>query len=144
MKLQLQLHPQDFAMPVEHSSTTAASPARLGEIGNNVNPDTNSDSTRALPKTSEGHACNGSDLLSRSVQGAHQAIDHLADTAAPPVHRLQESIAAAEEVGSERAVEALDTGEEWAQSMRAAVRENPLGAFVGAFAVGMLVVRLTR
>jgi len=45
---------------------------------------------------------------------------------------------------SERAVQALDTSEEWARRVRATVRENPLGAVVAAFAVGVLVARLTR
>ena len=48
------------------------------------------------------------------------------------------------ELVSERAGQVLETGEEWAQSVRATVRENPLGAVVAAVAVGMLLARLTR
>ena len=81
----------------------------------------------------DGAAEDAEHLLDRVVQGAHDGIDALADTAAPHVQRLQEGFAVAR-----------DTGEEWAESVRCTVRQHPLASLAAAAALGMLVARLTR
>lgn len=86
----------------------------------------------------------GADVMTRVVQGAHQAIDRMADTAAPAVQRLQEGVNAASDALSERAEEARALGNEWCDSLRGTVRENPLTAIAAAMALGLLVARLTR
>ncbi|MES2958156.1 MAG: hypothetical protein V4792_08205 [Pseudomonadota bacterium] len=73
------------------------------------------------------------DVLARVVQGAHQTVDRLAQTAAPQVQRLQESVASARELGGEVC-----------ENVRQTVRENPLMALAGALAVGMLIGRRSR
>ena len=70
-------------------------------------------------------------MLSRVVQGAHQTIDRLAGTAAPHVQRLQEGVAT-------RAEHVKQLGDEWAESLRGTVRDNPLAAVATALALGVL------
>jgi ElaB/YqjD/DUF883 family membrane-anchored ribosome-binding protein len=77
------------------------------------------------------------DMLSRVVQGAHQTIDRLAETAAPHVQRLQEGVGA-------RAEHVKEVGDEWAESLRCTVRDNPLAAVATALALGVLIARLTQ
>jgi len=43
-----------------------------------------------------------------------------------------------------RGEQVRDMGDEWAESLRATVRENPLAAVAAAVALGLLVARLTR
>ena len=84
------------------------------------------------------------DLLQRVVQGAHQTIDRMADTAAPHVQRMQESMQSAGDVLNHRGEQVRDMGDEWAESLRTTVRENPLAAVAAALALGLLVARITR
>lgn len=84
------------------------------------------------------------DVLNRVVQGAHGAIDRMAETAAPAVQRLQEGVQAASDTLSQRADDARALSEEWAESLRSSVREHPLAAIATALAVGVLVARLAR
>ena len=81
----------------------------------------------------EGAAGDAEHLLDRVVQGAHEGIEALADTAAPHLQRFQEGLSVAR-----------DTGEEWAESVRCTVRQHPLAALAAAAALGLLVARLTR
>jgi ElaB/YqjD/DUF883 family membrane-anchored ribosome-binding protein len=84
------------------------------------------------------------ELFDRVVQGAHQAIDRLADSAAPHVHRLQQGMASASNALHERADQARDIGDEWAASLRTTVRGSPLTAVAAALAAGLLLARLIR
>ncbi|MDR7297810.1 ElaB/YqjD/DUF883 family membrane-anchored ribosome-binding protein [Pelomonas aquatica] len=86
----------------------------------------------------------GQDVLNRVVQGAHQAIDRMADTAAPAVQKVQDGVHAASEALSQRAHDARELGDEWCESLRCTVRDNPLTAVATALAVGVLIARLTR
>jgi ElaB/YqjD/DUF883 family membrane-anchored ribosome-binding protein len=86
----------------------------------------------------------GQDVLNRVVQSAHSAIDRFADTAGPAVQRVQDGVQAAGETLSQKAQDARELGDEWTESLRSTVRDNPLTALVTALAVGVLVARLTR
>ncbi len=86
----------------------------------------------------------GGDLMSRVVQGAHQTIDRLAETAAPHVHKLTQNVNSAGSALHDRADQAREMGDEWAESVRSTVRENPLAAVGVALAVGLLIAKLTR
>jgi ElaB/YqjD/DUF883 family membrane-anchored ribosome-binding protein len=86
----------------------------------------------------------GDEMLDRIVQVAHEAIDRLAGTAAPHVHRLQEQFGHVGETFNLQASDVRATGEEWAESVRDTVREHPLVAVATAVALGMLLTRLTR
>ena len=97
------------------------------------------------PSANVGEAArSGQDLLGRVVQGAHDTVDRLAETAAPHVQRLQEGVSSATDAVQSGAGKLRETGDEWAESLRTTVRENPLAALATALAVGMLVSRLTR
>jgi len=91
-----------------------------------------------------GGADNRGDLLNRVVEGAHHAIDRLADSAAPHVQRLQQGVNSASDTLHERAGQAREMGDEWAESLRCTVRENPLAAVATALVVGVLIARLTQ
>lgn len=84
------------------------------------------------------------DLMGRVVQGAHDTIDRLAEKAAPPLAQLSESLSHAGESMQGKADAWRATGDEWAESLRGTVRENPLAALAAAVAVGVLVARLSR
>jgi len=100
------------------------------------------DSSKAsTPPNPDGKSA---DLLQRVVQGAHQTIDRMADTAAPHVQRMQEGMHSAGDMLNHRGEQVRDMGDEWAESLRATVRENPLAAVAAAVALGLLVARLTR
>jgi ElaB/YqjD/DUF883 family membrane-anchored ribosome-binding protein len=83
------------------------------------------------------------DLLARVVRGAHETVDRLAETAAPHVHRLQEGVAQAGGKLHERSDQMREVGDEWAESLRCTVRENPLAAVAVAVTLGILVARLS-
>jgi ElaB/YqjD/DUF883 family membrane-anchored ribosome-binding protein len=102
------------------SAATGASPFPTG-----------ADRELSKPKAS------GADLLNRVVQGAHQTIDRLAETAAPHVDRLEHGMGSAGEGLHQRA-------DEWTDGLRTTVREHPLAAVGAALALGVLVARLAR
>lgn len=106
-----------------------------------------SPSTSATPQVPGAGPASGrgsGDLLDRVVDGAHQAIDRLADSAAPHVQRLQKGVADASDTLHDKAGQAREMGDEWAESLRCTVRENPLAAVATALVVGVLIARLTQ
>ncbi len=86
----------------------------------------------------------GQDMLSRVVKGAHETIDRLADSAAPHVHKLEDSLTTANVKAQSRAYQAKDVSDEWAESLRTTVRDNPLAAVAAALALGVVIAKLTR
>ncbi len=93
--------------------------------------------------SSIGSGTDAPKMLDRVVQGAHATIDRLAETAAPHVQRLQEGMSSASDTLHNRAGQARETGDEWTETLRCAVRDNPLAAVATALAVGALIARLT-
>ena len=83
------------------------------------------------------------DVLAQVVQGAHNTVDRLAETAAPHVQRLQEGVNSASEMLQSRTDQAREVGDEWAESLRTTVREHPLASLAAALAIGMVVAKLT-
>jgi len=120
------------------TSTSTPSPADTGLPRKDMpaSPPT----TTAAASAGQAH----SESFDRVVQGAHHTLDRLAETAAPHVQRLQDGVAAAGETLQSRAHQVREVGDEWADSLRTTVRENPLAAVVTALAVGVLIARLTR
>jgi ElaB/YqjD/DUF883 family membrane-anchored ribosome-binding protein len=96
----------------------------------------------AVADATRDTAAHTDDLIGRIAQSAHQTIDRLAETAAPHVNRLQESLSS--DVLHQRADDMRELRDEWVESLRVTVRENPLAAVGVALAVGVLVARLTR
>ena len=84
------------------------------------------------------------DMIDRVVQGAHHTIDRLAEQAAPKLAQLSDSLSHAGGALHDKTDQLRAAGDEWAESLRGTVRENPLAALAAAVAVGVLVARLTR
>ena len=83
-------------------------------------------------------------LLKSAVQGAHDTIDRLAESAAPAVRRWGDGAADAEVALHERADQLREVRDAWAETVRTTVRDNPLAAVVAALALGVVIARLTR
>lgn len=122
--------------PFPTSSASPATPAPAAAVITDV-------ANKADSAVEKGAAV-GHDVLNRVVQGAHQTIDRLAGSAGPAVQRVQDGVTAASEAISQRAQDARELGDEWAESLRSTVRDNPLTAVITALAVGVLVARLAR
>lgn len=82
-------------------------------------------------------------VLDRFVQGAHHTIDRFAEKAAPMADKLQKTADSARETISAKADSLNELQQEWLESMRTTVRENPLTAVLAAAAIGVLVAKLT-
>lgn len=92
------------------------------------------------PSTTAGDGSmpgSGSDMLGSVVQGAHATIDRLAQSVEPTVRKLQDGVGA-------RSEHMRELGDEWAESLRCTVRDNPLAAVATALALGVLIARLTH
>ena len=83
-------------------------------------------------------------MLKHAVQGAHDTIDRLADSAAPAVRQLGESVAAAGETLHAKTDQLRERRDEWVGGVRDTVRTNPLVSVAAAFALGALIARLIR
>ena len=83
------------------------------------------------------------DVMRRVVQGAHEAVDRIADKAIPAVERLRGSYNEAADTLKHKADQAVDLKDEWTESLRSAVREHPLAAIGTALALGVLLARIT-
>lgn len=81
-------------------------------------------------------------LLDRAVQGAHETVDRLAESAAPAVERLSAGLDQAGSVLNERADEISALQREWTAALRDAVREHPIAAVLTAAAVGVLLGKI--
>ena len=84
------------------------------------------------------------DVMNQVVQMAHDTIDKLAERAAPKVQRIQEGVAQTNQMLHDGAGNLRDMGDEWTDTLRCTVRENPLTALAAAAAVGMLLAYLMR
>ena len=117
------------------SSSSATSSIASGTSGGTT-PDTGG--------TAQTATRGQSDMLNRVVQGAHQTIDKLAESAAPHLQRLEQGVSSASDTLHARADHAREVSDEWTESLRTTVRENPLATVAAALAVGWLVARITR
>ena len=120
--------------PFPTSSASPATPATAA---------VNDIATQADAAVEKGAAA-GHDALNRVVQSAHHAIDRLAETAGPTVQRVQDGVHAASDAISQRASDARELGDEWTETLRTTVRDNPITAIAAALAVGVLIARLSR
>lgn len=124
--------------PFPTSSAETAQPSSPDFARTSPMPGTDS----ALADGTHDTAARTDDLIGRIAQSAHETIDRLAETAAPHVNRLQESLSG--DVLHQRADQVRELRDEWTESLRETVRENPLAAVGIALAVGVLIARLTR
>ncbi len=120
--------PDDLPFP----TASSAMPSSEGGSGNG----------REAAESAAGAARGGSGAFERVVQGAHRTVDRLAEAAGG----LRGAGIEADADGSlgERAEELRALGDEWAESLRSTVRENPLAALLAAVAVGVIIARASR
>ena len=83
-------------------------------------------------------------LMNSAVQGAHHSIDRFAESAAPVVRHLGESVSAAGEALHAKADQLRVTRDEWSESARTTVRSNPLVSVAAALALGAVIGRLLK
>jgi ElaB/YqjD/DUF883 family membrane-anchored ribosome-binding protein len=83
-------------------------------------------------------------LLNQAVQGAHDTIDRLADSAAPAARQLGERVSAAADTLHAKTGQLRDTRDEWVDGVRTMVRANPFASIAAAVALGAVIARLTR
>lgn len=102
-------------------------------------PTSPADDQQALPAA----ATDAKPMIDSVVRGVHDTVDRVAATAAPAVERLVGGVNNATDAAQQRAREVSELGHEWAETLRATVREHPLASLAAALAVGMLVSRIT-
>jgi ElaB/YqjD/DUF883 family membrane-anchored ribosome-binding protein len=113
----------------DHSSTPNPNPTPSGT----------NDAGAAQPPGSAA-----ADWVERAAGSAHEAIDKVADKAAPRVRHLQNRVSDVSQRLQGSGDELSAWSSEWAESARCTVREQPLTALAIAAAVGWLSGRLSR
>ena len=83
-------------------------------------------------------------VLNSAVQGAHDTIDHLADSVAPAAQQSGERVSAAGDAIHAKSDPLRGTRDEWLESVRTTVRGNPLACITAAVALGAAIARITR
>lgn len=85
----------------------------------------------------------GDDFVKRLVEGAHAAIDKLADAAGPTVDRIAGAFSDPSGKASSLLGQAGDKKDAWVSDVRDIVREHPIAAIAVALAAGAVYVKLT-
>jgi len=124
------------------TTPSSASPATPSAGGSGSRP-LGADAVAAADAAIDQAADAERDVMRRVVQGAHEAVDRIADKAIPAVERLRGSYNDATESLKERADQAMDLKDEWTESLRSAIREHPIAAIGTALALGVIIARLT-
>jgi ElaB/YqjD/DUF883 family membrane-anchored ribosome-binding protein len=83
-------------------------------------------------------------LLDSVVRSAHDTIDRVAAKAAPAVERMVSGAQGASDAVHQRVHDAGELSHEWADTLRATVRDHPLASVAVAVAVGVLISRLAQ
>lgn len=82
--------------------------------------------------------------IDRMVQGAHEKLDRLADSANDGLLRAQRGVVHARDVWQAQARHLCETQAEWTEGVRSSVRSRPLTAIGTAVVLGALVAELIR
>lgn len=82
------------------------------------------------------------ETMSRVVQGAHQAVDRLAEKATPVVERLKGTLSGATQSLHSGTDQLSAMQEEWVETARTTVREHPIASVLTAVAAGVLLSKL--
>ena len=83
-----------------------------------------------------------SETVNRVVQGAHQAVDRIAERAAPVVERLKSSMSGASDSMHSGVDQFSAMQEEWVETARTTVREHPIASLAAAVAAGVLLSKI--
>jgi ElaB/YqjD/DUF883 family membrane-anchored ribosome-binding protein len=85
----------------------------------------------------------GHTTVDRAAQAAHEAIDKLASKAGPAFERLRGSATSASDTLRAKADQFGEIEEEWVESARTYVRDNPLTAVAVGVLAGVIISKLT-
>jgi hypothetical protein len=83
-------------------------------------------------------------FVDKLADGAHQAIDRVAEQVAPKVEQLQQGLDGAGQSMQQRADRLRAFGADWSEDLRGCVRDHPMASLATALLLGMLVARLAR
>lgn len=83
-------------------------------------------------------------LLEDAVRGAHDTLDRFAESAAPALRQLGDSVASAADSMNLRTDQLHEARDAWMDEARTTVRSNPLVALAAALALGVVIARLAR
>lgn len=89
-------------------------------------------------------AFDSSATVDRMAQKAHEAIDSVAAKAKPAVERVQNAASQAADVLHAKADALNEWEDQWLDSARTHIREQPLTAVAVGLLAGVLLSRLTR
>jgi ElaB/YqjD/DUF883 family membrane-anchored ribosome-binding protein len=78
------------------------------------------------------------------ARGAHQAVDRIAERAAPAVDQMRTAAERATDVVGSKIDEFSTMQDEWMESMREQVRSRPLVIIGAAVLAGLILGRLMR
>ena len=78
------------------------------------------------------------------TRGAHQAVDRIAERAAPAVDQVRSAAERATDVVGSKLDEFSTMQDEWMESMREQVRSRPLVIIGAAVLAGLILGRLMR
>ncbi len=84
------------------------------------------------------------ELVERAALGAHEALDRMAQRAAPAAQQLQHHLEEAGAMLQEEAGQLREVSREWREGLRSKVRAYPLATLAAALALGALLARLAR
>jgi len=82
--------------------------------------------------------------VDRAASTAHEAIDRVAATAGPAVEKVRAAAASAAETLQSKAEALGQLEDQWLESARGYVRENPLTAVAIGVVAGVVLSRLAR
>ena len=80
--------------------------------------------------------------LDNAVRGVHDTVDRVAAKVTPAIDHLVGGAHSAADAAHERARRLNETSSEWAERLRATVREHPLTSLAMALAAGYLACRI--
>jgi ElaB/YqjD/DUF883 family membrane-anchored ribosome-binding protein len=89
-----------------------------------------------------GNAASGDKTVERVVQGAHDAVDRIAEKAVPAVEKLRAGVNQAADTLQSQADQLSEMQKQWVESARTCVRDHPFASVAVAVAAGMLLGRL--
>ncbi|CAN5348575.1 hypothetical protein BH09PSE5_BH09PSE5_19090 [soil metagenome] len=97
-----------------------------------------------IEKSINDIAASATPVVDRLAQTAHETIDRVAAKAGPAVEKIRSTATGAAGTIQQKATDFGAMEEQWMESARGVVRENPLAAIAVAVAAGMLLSRLAR
>ena len=80
--------------------------------------------------------------MSRVAQTAHDAVDRIAEKAAPAIERMRSSVSGVSDTVQARAEQFGELEEQWMENCRQTVREHPIASVAVALAAGVLLSKM--